>query len=294
MTTLIVPARSKVTPADLKDEVEEYFALGIQLRAGDTVLDVGANVGAFAMRAAAACGGDLRILAFEPSPETFDALTVNFARSALLRGTRHQLFRLGLSSDEHAGRTLAFYDFARYPTNSTFHLSAKRREFEIYFEDRGRRIKARIERVVPGRLGRAAARMAEHAMTTLPRGAPAWWLMRQVMGLREHEVRVDTLANVLERTGADDVDPYGRVERIDLLKIDVEGPELEILQGLGASGWSKVRQVVVETHDRDGRLQKIEALVRSRGLREIRRARQRSVDNGLDSIIVYARRPESE
>ena len=44
---------------------------------GDTVLDVGANVGAFALHVAKACDGNLRILALEPSPDTFAALAAN-------------------------------------------------------------------------------------------------------------------------------------------------------------------------------------------------------------------------
>jgi FkbM family methyltransferase len=36
---------------------------------------------------------------------------------------------------------------------------------------------------------------------------------------------------------------------IDLLKVDVEGEELAVLQGLDEEGWQRVQQVVAEVHD---------------------------------------------
>jgi len=283
LNTLLSPPRSKVTSADLYEEVAEYFALGVRIEPGDTVLDVGANIGAFALRVAEVCDGNLRILAFEPSPDTFMALARNFEKNAVLRKTTHQLFHLGLSSPERAGEAVSFYDFARFPTNSTFHLSAKRREFEIYFEEWGRRIATRISASVPGRLGLGVGGLAERTVSWLPKGRPGWWFTQKTMGLHECSVRVDTLARVLTEEA--------RIERIALLKIDVEGVELEILHGLDDATWNKVQQVVLETHDRDGRLKEIEALLCGHGLSEMRKGLQKTVDNGLESILLYARRP---
>ena len=49
---LVSPPRSKVTAEQLSEEVAEYFTLGVRVAPGDTVLDVGANVGAFALHVA--------------------------------------------------------------------------------------------------------------------------------------------------------------------------------------------------------------------------------------------------
>jgi FkbM family methyltransferase len=286
---LVSPPRSKVSAAELSKEVAEYLSLGVRIEPGDTVLDVGANIGAFALRAAQTCEGNLRILAFEPSPDTFAALATNFERNDMLKRTTHRLFHLGLSSHDHAGEMLSFYDFARFPTNSTFHLSEKRREFELFFEDRGRRAGARVEAFVPGALGRVLGRLARRAITALSKGSLGWWLARKIMGLRQHSVRVDTLARVLAREGAGD-GAGAPVDRIDLLKIDVEGTEFEILHGLDERTWNKVQQVVLETHDRDGRLAQIEALFRAHALGDIRRVSQKIGGNGREAILVYARR----
>ncbi|MBK7862233.1 MAG: FkbM family methyltransferase [Archangiaceae bacterium] len=75
-----------------------------------------------------------------------------------------------------------------------------------------------------------------------------------------------------------------RVERIDLLKVDVEGSEARVLAGVG--DWSKVRQVIVETDDPDG----IRATLRAQGFTtELGREPFRSFE-ALGLYNVYARR----
>ena len=55
------------------------------------------------------------------------------------------------------------------------------------------------------------------------------------------------------------------VERIDLLKVDVERSELDVLLGLEEEDWPKVRQLALEVHDEDGRLNAITSLLEARG-----------------------------
>ncbi|HEX7318160.1 MAG TPA: amino acid adenylation domain-containing protein, partial [Pyrinomonadaceae bacterium] len=68
--------------------------------------------------------------------------------------------------------------------------------------------------------------------------------------------RMRTLSEVMREEG---------VERIDLLKIDVEKSELDVLNGLADEDWCKVKQVVLEVHDIDGRLNRIEELLKRHG-----------------------------
>jgi hypothetical protein len=53
-------------------------------------------------------------------------------------------------------------------------------------------------------------------------------------------------------------------ERIDVLKIDVQRYEEPVLHGLG-DVWPRVQQVVVEVHDENGALKRIDSLLRDRG-----------------------------
>lgn len=76
--------------------------------------------------------------------------------------------------------------------------------------------------------------------------------------LQEVPVQVHRLSHFL----------HGRQElrNIDMLKVDVEGVELETLRGLEEVHWALVSNVVVEICDlREGRLEALENLLRSKG-----------------------------
>jgi FkbM family methyltransferase len=277
---LFQPRGSKVSTTELLCEVDEYFSIGAHVRPGDTVVDVGANVGAFSMRVAERCDGDVRLLCFEPSQELCGALRANFEQQPLLARTRHSIHGSGLTSLENAESRLPFFYFRRFPTNSTFDLPSKRRELEIFFEDRGRRLRESVEHAIAA-IGSFFGRIIQAITSAVPRGAIGWWLTKRIMGLESSSVRLDALGRVLSREG---------VERVDLLKIDVEGFELEVLRGLSEDTWPLVRQVVLETNDVQGKRGPIERLLRAHGLTRIRTALQRSVDNGLESVVLFATR----
>lgn len=55
--------------------------------------------------------------------------------------------------------------------------------------------------------------------------------------------------------------------RIDLLKIDVEGAELDVLAGLDDAHWNLVQNVVLEICDIDGGMAEVERFLRSKNFR---------------------------
>jgi hypothetical protein len=59
------------------------------------------------------------------------------------------------------------------------------------------------------------------------------------------------------------------VERIDLLKIDVEKAEMDVLHGITVADWPKIQQVIIEVHDIDHRVDAIVALLLEHGLSEL-------------------------
>jgi FkbM family methyltransferase len=78
------------------------------------------------------------------------------------------------------------------------------------------------------------------------------------------------------------------LERIDLLKIDVEKAELDVLAGIEDEDWARIGQVVAEVHDERGRGAEIEAILRGRGFAVT--TDQEAAMRGTAVRMVYASR----
>jgi amino acid adenylation domain-containing protein/FkbM family methyltransferase len=65
-----------------------------------------------------------------------------------------------------------------------------------------------------------------------------------------------TLSSIIREEG---------IGQIDLLKVDVEKSELDVLLGIETEDWRRIRQIVVEVHDTEGRLSHIVQLLESHG-----------------------------
>jgi len=74
------------------------------------------------------------------------------------------------------------------------------------------------------------------------------------------------------------------ITRVDLLKIDCEGCELEVLEGLSDECWRIVAQIVLEVHDVDNRVARIEGMLKSRGFETLADAHEA----GASAFLVYA------
>jgi FkbM family methyltransferase len=61
----------------------DYLKNGITLKPGSTVVDIGANIGAFAVLAGSIVGPHGRVIAFEPVAKTFERLKENVALNGL-------------------------------------------------------------------------------------------------------------------------------------------------------------------------------------------------------------------
>ena len=82
------------------------------------------------------------------------------------------------------------------------------------------------------------------------------------------------------------------VERIDLLKLDVEKSEWDVLAGIEPEDWQKIRQMAVEVHDLDGRLERMQQLLAEQGF--VVEVEQEIGLVGTNIYSLYARRKEAE
>ncbi|HEX6861716.1 MAG TPA: FkbM family methyltransferase, partial [Thermoanaerobaculia bacterium] len=233
-----------------------YLRHGIDLPEDAFVLDVGANIGLFSLLVGRG-RPRARVLAFEPIAPVFDALRLNVD----LYAPNVRLFPYGLASSERQAE-LTFYP--RYTMMSGLaDYAVPERETEVV-----RRYLDNLERSGDAAAGRLLDRAEE-----------------LLAGRFEPEVRpglLRRLSDVLREEGT---------ERIDLLKIDVQRAELEVLEGLDAADWPKIRQVVMEVHSEgpDGRLRDVRELLERHGLETW--AEQDELLEGTDRWNLYAVRP---
>ncbi|MGN9910188.1 FkbM family methyltransferase [Phytohabitans sp. LJ34] len=85
-----------------------------------------------------------------------------------------------------------------------------------------------------------------------------------------------TFSRLLRESGAD---------RADLVKIDVEKAEADVLAGIADGDWAKIREIVVEVHDIDGRLGDVSAMLRARGFEVTDTQERRLADTDMHMLF---------
>lgn len=207
-----------------------YFRRGITLPAAAVVFDVGANIGMFSLLARQRCP-DATIFAFEPSPIAAEALRRNTETSS---GQMH-VYECGASS-QNGSSVLTFYP--GYTILSGFHAQAE--------EDRS---------VLHASIRDEANR----------RGVSKWLTNSAIDRLAQQKLGQPVHIACPMRTLSSVINEH-HLDRVDLLKIDAERCEQEILNGITAPHWQRIRQVVMEVHDQAGGvLDQIVTLLKSVG-----------------------------
>ncbi len=219
----------------LDEHVNGYLQHGITLSNDDVIFDVGANIGVFAVRALQR-HSSIRVYAFEPIPEIHAVLAKNGARYG---AERFHCYRCGLSN---APSTMTFEYYPRAPAMSTAYPEAWQRDSKS------------LENAVRGNV-RNARRRFWYAY--LVPDFAAKFVMNFLRGAAKRVTSpLRTVSEMIEETG---------VAKIDLLKIDCEGAELLVLEGISDAHWPRIKQIVVEVHDENGRLEKLTSMLRERG-----------------------------
>lgn len=214
----------------LFDEIfqrQAYLQHGVTLRRGDAVVDVGGNIGLFALFVRAWIG-DGRLLVVEPNPRVFEILRANLGTYA----PQAAAVQVALSDCQGSAR------FTSYPGFSLFSglaadPAAERAVVEAYERARG---------VMTGAIsvGKEFDDLMEDRFRT-----ETW------------EVRLETLSALLRNHG---------IETVDLLKINAEKSERRILQGINEGDWRRMRQVVLETDVEDD-VEPVVELLQGQGFR---------------------------
>lgn len=211
-----------------------YLPQDETLPPGATVLDIGANIGMFALFVRAQCP-TARVYACEPLPPVFDRLTRNL-RAHHVRG---QALPYALSDRDGEA------EFVYYPGYTI--MSAERRHAAAELDKAF--VRSLVHREQAQELGDGLDfldEMLDHRFREVP-----------------YRCAVRRLSTVIEEVG---------LRHIDLLKIDVQRAETDVLRGIDDRHWPLVHRLTLEVHDEpatptEGRLPAVLALLRERGYR---------------------------
>ncbi len=251
---LEIAYQAKAEMEQMYDDIFEkrvYTRQGITLRDGDTVFDVGGNIGLFTVFVALHHPA-VRIWTFEPAPPLFQILSANAAPY----GERIRLFNCGLSSRPGEAE-LTFYPHTSGMSSFYPNEQEEREALRTLLHNEIARGKEGVEDLLQYEEELLAERFRRETLTC----------------------RLRTLSEVIREEG---------VIRIDLLKVDVEKSEMDVLAGLDEDDWPKLQQAVLEVHDLGDRLQQVADLFRTHGFTVTQD--QDDLYRGSDRWNVYALR----
>lgn len=238
-----------------------YKKHGIEINDGDCIFDVGANIGFFVMYLNQHVS-DASVFSFEPIPDTFELLNRNTSAHNSLQ---LQTCNYGLS-DKTGTATFTHYPKSNvcstmFPQGSPEYRSNTRQYVLNEIRKRGA-----IWRVLVDRTPKLV-----------------WWPITELVR-RYYRAAVNVECEL--RTISDVIDEHA-IDRIDYLKVDTEGAEMNVLKGIRSEHWPMVRQAVVEVHEGKPALKKVVDLLESTGFRTV-------VEQPCDTLnhlhMVYATR----
>ncbi|KAM0279891.1 hypothetical protein ACHAQH_004331 [Verticillium albo-atrum] len=97
-------------------------------------------------------------------------------------------------------------------------------------------------------------------------------------GAHQYPVAVKRLSHFLQSRGGD--------QKIDLVKIDVEGGELEVLGGIDDEHWPLIQNIVMEVWDSSGQLAEAETFLKKKGF-AVESALVPWIENRAETLKMY-------
>ena len=234
-----------------------YLRHGISLKDGDCIFDIGANIGLF-MLFVQSLDINAKLYSFEPAPETFACLETNTA----LYGKNARAFQCGISDRD------TVMPFTFYPNSSVFS------SFVPDETDDRKAISAVVRNVLEQDQSLEAEQIDEYAEE----------LVSQRLESKTIDVPLRSVSSMIRKLG---------VEKIDLLKVDVEKVELDVLKGIEDQHWPIIRQIVIEVHDRSGELiEAVQNLLKEKGF--IFEIEEENLLQGSGLYNIYAKRSSEQ
>ena len=248
----------KETEAIVLDEhIHGYLEFGLNLKNGDTVVDIGANIGVFGMRLSKNFK-KINIHCFEPIQDIYKVLEKN---SALSLNVNFKTYMMGISNQNK------LLNFTYYPNSPALSTAQP----EIWENDRKNFISA-----------------IEGNISNMPK--QLWWtklipkfmtpLIAKYLQANSKEItsKVITLSNFIEEKN---------IDCIHLLKIDCEGEEINVLRGIKTEHWQLINAIVMEVNDIENNVVFAKNILSKYGFKHIKLEKEKGFEK-TKLINIYA------
>ncbi|MFG2586334.1 FkbM family methyltransferase [Streptomyces malaysiensis] len=239
---------------------DEYARFGLRIGPDAVIVDVGANIGLFSLWAARQADG-VRVVAVEPNPDTLPYLQANLK----LNSVAADVVPMAVTDRSGTATLTSFPQLSYLSGLGTDREEAAADLVESHF---------RSTAAATGDTGTAdEAELAQLRRDTESRLAATL-----------HQVATTDLSSIFDRFALD---------RVDLLKINTEGTELDVLRGLRPEHWHRVRQVCLEVERASAVGPEIRKILTNAGF-SLHEIDDWNVDTAADVTYVYATRQPTE
>ena len=229
----------------LYPQMPNYIRHGIKIDRGDTIFDVGANIGMFSLFVNDLCAGEVNLYAFEPVPQIFRVLQLNVER---FNSDKTKIYNCGLSNQSRDA-----IDFEYFPKASGFSTMFSN-EYEAF--------RRSISSIMLGKPEELPSSV-KNKIYRIPQFLRSFIVNFKLIDSLKSKTVTCQLKTIFQIVREENI------QQIDLLKIDVEKSELDVLLGIDRHDWAKVRQIVIEAHDIDNRIEKIKTLLSKHNFNKI-------------------------
>tara|TARA_Y100000590_G_scaffold434431_1_gene552608 strand:+ start:3254 stop:4054 length:801 start_codon:yes stop_codon:yes gene_type:complete len=219
----------------LYEHIHGYFDEFISIKKGDTIVDIGANIGILGIELSKKFNNDISIIAFEPIKEIFDVLEKNALNT---KNNKFQIFQLGISN-KNSQEEFTYYPNMPALSSSNNEIWESKQELMI---------------ALKGNLNNA------------PKN---WWWVKFIPNFLYPFILNRLIKNpkkvICTLKKLSDIIDLHSIKKINLLKIDCEGNELKVLEGINHQNWEIINQLIIEVHNIDNRLNYIKDMLTGYG-----------------------------
>ena len=210
----------------LQEHIDGYFDDYINIKENDTIIDIGANIGIFGLELSKRYNS-IQIFAFEPINNIYDVLKKNSISS---QNKQFKTYNYGISDKNGEEK------FQYFPNSPA--LSSSKNEIV--------QSKEQLLLALKGSLHHAPKKW--WWANLIPKFIYPYIINNLIKNPIDIICSIKTLSHVIKEN---------KISKIDLLKIDCEGNELNVINGITSKDWDIIKQIVMEVNDIDGRFEYI-------------------------------------